>query len=86
MVELDLTNTINRLCEGKSDESEQKILGIIFKSMITKNGVKPNYNEAGKPYCFGCNQPLNTKMKGDMHVHQYCKCCGLKIDWEKDSE
>lgn len=81
--ELDLTKAINNLCEGKASEKEQKVCGIVLKNLISKKGVKPNYNENGVPYCPKCDQPVSTKIKNGKHTHEYCKCCGQKINWEE---
>ena len=86
MTDLDLTSAINKLCEGKADETEQKVCGLVLKNLISKKGVKPNYNENGKPYCPNCDQPVNTKVKNGKHIFEYCKCCGQKIDWEGDED
>ena len=83
MVELDLTKAINNLREGKASEKEQKVCGLVLKNLISKKGAKPNYNENGIPYCPNCDQPVSTKMKNGKHIHEYCKCCGQKIDWEE---
>ena len=83
MLDLDLTNAINKLCEGKAGETEQKVCGLVLKNLMSKKGAKPNYNENGKPYCPNCNQPVNTKLKNGKHIFEYCKCCGQKIDWDE---
>lgn len=86
MLDLDLTNAIDNLCKGKADEKEQKICGVVLKEFIAGKGVRPNYNSNGKPYCPKCNQPINMKLKDGKHIYEYCKCCGQKINWEKESE
>ena len=83
MVNLDMTQMINNLCEGKATAEEQQICGITFKAMIQNKGIKPNKDEFGKPYCPKCGQPVNTKMKDGKHIFEYCKCCGQHIDWEE---
>lgn len=86
MVDLDLTNAINNLCNGKATKTEQEICGLVLKNMIQKPKVVPNYNSQGLPYCPNCNQPLNTKLKNGLHVHQFCKCCGQHINWNDEKE
>lgn len=83
MLDLDMTQMINNLCEGKATEEEQKICGVVLKSMIQNKGIKPIYETNGKPRCPRCTQPLNTKLKDNKHIFEYCKCCGQKIDWEE---
>lgn len=87
-LDLDLTNAINNLIEGKASENEQKICGIVLKAFISKKKVKPVYSLKDvfvsgnkRAFCPNCGQPLNTKMKDGKHIHEYCKCCGQGIDW-----
>lgn len=83
MLNLDMTQMINNLCEGKATAEEQQICGITFKAMIQNKGINPIYDNNGKPHCPKCEQPLNTKLKDGKHIFEYCKCCGQHINWEE---
>lgn len=50
MLDLDLTKAINNLCEGKADEKEQKICGVVLKEFIVKKSMEQGMTRSEQKY------------------------------------
>ena len=87
MAEVNITGALNNLMAGKANESEQKILGIIFKSYWDKNTRRlPRVDEYKRAYCPNCDVILNQKMRNGKHTADYCKACGQALKWDEVTE
>lgn len=82
MIEIDITNLVHKLKRGEATSKEQVTLGIIMEGLLKKGESEEPVYVGDKPYCPKCGQPICTKMKDGIYIHQFCKVCGKPIKWE----